>query len=180
MTRRLPYSALKDATDQVRVNAVILELFERNPDGFIERFYNQARQEASLKDGFQATLDHLRDVLSENIKFLPALTKNKADDRQDLFKQRQLLRAVRDMMVEDGMNGLRPVEKYKNTVAWGMQGVNSDLSENPLPRPVSGFAIPLATLFSVVQAKSQETLIPADEAAAARMPSSPLGRGQQR
>lgn len=194
MTRRVPYSALKDASDQVRVNAVILDFFERNPEGFIQKFHAQAGKYPSIEAGFQETLDRLRDVLSENISHLPAVTKNKADDCQDLFAQRQLLRAIRDAMIKDEKTGWRPAkdyekagayekaeadkkaEAYQNITVNGLRGVQADLSEKPLPRPVFSFGVSVATLFSVVQAKSEEVIIPADETAAAQM-STVLCRG---
>jgi hypothetical protein len=88
-------------TDQVRVNAVIIQALETNAHDFVPKFREQVIANAVNGDrmpGFQTSLDNLRDYLATDIKKLPKVKENGVDDQNDLNGQRVLLRNIQNVM----------------------------------------------------------------------------------
>jgi hypothetical protein len=88
-------------TDQVRVNAVIIQALETNAHDFVPKFREQVIANAVNGDrmpGFQTSLDNLRDYLATDMKNIPKVNKNGIDDRNDLNAQTTLLRNIQAVM----------------------------------------------------------------------------------
>lgn len=87
-------------TDRVRVNAVILDNFQHNHNGFIDTFRSNLDRLAVSRDtGFQILLDGMRDTLAENIGKLPKL--RVTGDTFDIGRQREMLVMIKSDMVNE-------------------------------------------------------------------------------
>ncbi len=99
--------------DRLRVNTVILEMFEQNQDHFINNFRKKINEinKADKASGFQTVLDNMRDTLAEELKRdpkFPKVKENGIHSTNDLGHQGQLFRAIRDLMAKEEGTPAKP------------------------------------------------------------------------
>jgi hypothetical protein len=146
-----------DSSGQAQVNAIILDYFRTDRDGFIDRFRAQVAKEAQhcgdRAKAFQGMLDNVRDVIAENRAYMPPIARNGVDDRRDVEEQRGLLRLLRAAMAEEHGRWSHPVGYYRQLTEKGIQ-VQLDGHRYRLPEIAAVKELPTAAILSSAAAKN--------------------------